>query len=102
MSSKKKINPMTCSDRVFMQHFGNNVRTFETKTNFEVCSYYHKNSYSYREAKQMLVGMKNSHTRSRNKVSLRIYKCPYCNAFHLTSQVKTSEGHKTLKTIYAA
>lgn len=60
----------------------------EEKKTYEKCPHYsNKNKYSYKEVLIMKKAItKGSHGRSHNKIFLREYRCPYCSAYHLTSQ----------------
>lgn len=93
-----KINPMSCNIGTFLQYY-KNYPVIENKVkNFEICIYNKKNIYSYAQVKQIIKGMKKSHTRTHNKVYLRVYKCEKCNGWHLTSS-KTIKNYRKEKKI---
>ena len=84
----KNISYTTLSDyEPFCDSYGFNV-----KKAYEICDYYGKNKYSYKEVLMMKKTItKGSHSRSRNKVFLREYHCPYCSSWHLSSQKTKSK-----------
>lgn len=99
MRNNKNINPITCNTMNFFQYYGD-AKKVETKhVEYDICWYYDKNCYSYNQAVQVLKNLKTSHSRTSNKLGLRLYKCEHCGAWHLTS-VKTKHGYKKLE--YAA
>lgn len=100
MKTYKNINPITCNTMNFFQYYGDAKKVENKHVEYDTCWYYDKNCYSYSQAVQILKGMKTSHSRTSNKLNLRIYKCEHCGSWHLTSVVKTKKGHKKLQ--YAA
>ena len=92
MNKKNKINPLSCDIQTFLQHYSKYKVEERKETEYEICWFYEKNSYSYAQVRQLLRIMKTSHSRTHNKLGLRYYKCPCCNSYHLTSE-KTYKGN---------
>lgn len=100
-SKRKFIDPMSCSAKVFMQHYGNCKKIEDKQFEPEICECCGKHIYAtYARAKQTVRNLKTSHGRNRNRVSLRIYYCEYSNSFHLTHNMKYSA--ENVKKAYVA
>lgn len=100
MSKISYVNPLNCNSKTFMKYYGDLKIETHKVIEYDICWYYNKNCYSYAQANQIKRAMKKSHTRTHNKISLRIYYCEFCNHYHLTSQ--KSHRDDLRKSRYAA